>query len=109
MKKSGPDDMNILRQLEELANGLGIEVRYEKIKKEASFFPGGLCNFKGDDLLIVHSKISARDKIHTLSKALATFDLGDIFVKPTVRELLLKYTETGSEEDFEKNQGDTQS
>ena len=104
MKKSGPDDKNLLSQLEELADGLGIEVRYEKIKKEASFFPGGLCKFKGDDLLIVHSQISAGDKVHTLARALAAFDLGDIFVKPAVRELLSIYAEFDSEEDSPKNQ-----
>jgi hypothetical protein len=46
------DEQEILNQLEELAESLGIIIRYEQLLKEGSFFPGGLCKVKGENILI---------------------------------------------------------
>ena len=63
------DDNTILDQLEELARSLSIDVRFEQINKQGSFFPGGLCKFKGENILIINSKATKRDKIQALAKA----------------------------------------
>ncbi|MDB9822750.1 hypothetical protein OAC89_03535 [Deltaproteobacteria bacterium] len=92
MKKSRLDEESILAQLEELANSLGIKVRYEQLKKEGSFFPGGLCKVQGENILIINSKAGMGDKIEALSKALISYDLGQVYMRPALREFLLKYS-----------------
>lgn len=90
MKKKQSKDENLLRQLEELAENLDVKVRYEQLKKEGAFFPGGLCKVKGQDIIIINSKASIEDKIETMSRALRSFDLSQIYVLPAIRELLDK-------------------
>ena len=82
------EDKAILGQLEELARGLEIEVRYEPIKGEGSFYPGGFCRLKGENILIIHSEASIQDKIETLAKAVKRFDLREIYMRPALREFL---------------------
>lgn len=88
MKDSGMDDKTLMAQLEELAENLAIEIRYEAIRKEGSFFTGGLCRLKGKDILIVNSEASMGDKIQALAKALRRFDLSRVYMRPALRELL---------------------
>lgn len=90
MKKKQSKDENLLRQLEELAENLDVKVRYEQLKKEGAFFPGGLCKVKGQDIIIINSKASIEDKIEIMSRALRSFDLSQIYVLPAIRELLDK-------------------
>jgi len=78
----------ILNQLEELAEKLGIAVRYENVIVEESSGTGGLCRIKGKYVLIVHSHATSKEKIQVMTAALKVFDLGDIYVKPVIRELL---------------------
>jgi len=82
------DDNKILEQLEELANSLEIPVRYEQIKKESSFFPGGLCKVKGEDILIINSMATVEDKIQILVKAVTSFDISQVYMRPVLREFL---------------------
>jgi hypothetical protein len=93
MKKSDLDDKALLAQLEELAESLGLKVRYEKIKKEASFYPGGLCTVKGEDTFIINKIASADDKIQALAQGLGSFDLSQIYIKPALRDFLLRYSD----------------
>ena len=81
-------DVFILSQLEELAEKLGIEVRHENVSVEESAGTGGLCRIKGKYVLIVHSHATSKEKIQVMTAALKMFDLGDIYVKPVIRELL---------------------
>ena len=80
------DESAFLRELEELAQSLGIDVRYENFKREGGFTSGGLCRLKGRYLLILHSKAATRDKIDALAAALHRFDLSSVYLKPGVRE-----------------------
>ena len=93
MRESGLDDKKTLSQLEELAHSLGIEVRYEQIKKEGAFYVGGLCQLKGEDLLIVNSKATISDQIQALAESLKSFDLSQVYIRPALREFLLKNSE----------------
>ena len=87
------DDNKIMEQLEELANSLEIPVRYEQIKKESSFFPGGLCKVKGEDILIINSMATVEDKIQILVKAVTSFDISQVYMRPVLREFLAKYSD----------------
>ena len=100
MKKSGLEDKALLAQLEELADSLGLKVRYEKIKKEASFYPGGLCRVKGEDTFIINKQASADDKIQALAKGIVSFDLSQVYIKPALREFLLRYSDHDQDTDF---------
>jgi hypothetical protein len=78
----------LLSQLEELAGKLGIAIRYENVAMEESTGSGGLCRLKGEYVLIIHSQAAVEEKIRILLEALKTFPIGDIYVKPVIRDLL---------------------
>lgn len=78
----------LLNQLEELAGKLGITVRYERMNVEDSSGAGGLCRADGKYILLVHSRLNARQKVQVMAKALQGFDFTEIYLKPAVRELL---------------------
>jgi hypothetical protein len=82
------DEDTLLGQLEELARSLEIEIRYEPLKREGSFFPGGLCRIKGDYVLILNSMATTQDKIQALAKAVNRFDLSRVYLRPGIREFL---------------------
>ncbi len=84
------DDHTALSHLEGLADKLGIPIRYEIIKDELTG-PGGLCRIEGKYILIIHSKATLKEKMQIMIEALRQFDLGDIYVKPALRELLEEY------------------
>ena len=81
------DDDAALNQLEGLAYQLGIPIRYEIIKDELTGL-GGLCRIDGEYILIIHSKATVKEKIQVLIEALRRFDLGEIYIKPALREWL---------------------
>ena len=87
-KNIGLDEDALLGQLEELARSLGVQVRYEQIRKEASASTGGLCRLRGEYILIVNSKASMDDKIQTLAVALNHFDFSQVYLKPGLRDFL---------------------
>jgi len=76
-----------LSHLEGLADKLGIPIRYEIIKDELTG-PGGLCRIEGKYILIIHSRATVKEKMQIMIEALRRFDLGDIYLKPALRELL---------------------
>lgn len=82
------DDHMALSQLEGLAQALGIQVRYEKIAEDEMPGTGGLCRVKGEWVIIINSKATISEQIHTLVKSLKHFDLNNIYVRPALRELL---------------------
>jgi hypothetical protein len=82
------DEDTLLGQLEELAHSLGIEIRDEPLKREGSFFPGGLCRIKGEYVLILNSAAATEDKIQTLARAVTRFDLSRVYLRPGLREFL---------------------
>jgi hypothetical protein len=82
------DDRAFLKEIEEVAQSLGIEVRYESLKKEGGFAAGGLCRLKGQYILIINSRSTARDKIEILAAAVNRFDLSRLYLKPGLRDYL---------------------
>ena len=88
------DENTLLGQLEELAQSLGIEIRYEVLKREGSFFPGGLCRLKGEYVLILNSAATLGDKIQTLAKSVNRFDLSKVYLRPGLREFLEGFSES---------------
>ena len=87
------DDGVLLNQLEELAGKLEIEIRYGIIPGEDSHRTGGLCRVNGQYKLIIHSRLTVKEKIGVIIKTLKAFEMGDVYVIPIIRELLDKSTE----------------
>jgi hypothetical protein len=87
------DDGVLLNQLEELAGKLEIEIRYGNIPGDESQRTGGLCKVQGKYVLIMHSRLTAKEKIGVIIKTLKGFEMGDVFVIPVIRELLDKSKE----------------
>ena len=86
------DESTILDQLEELAERLGVRIRYEAIKQDEDSINvvGGLCLLRGEYVVIINSKATMQDRIKTLATALKHFELDQIYLRPVLRELLDK-------------------
>jgi hypothetical protein len=84
------DDGVLLSQLEELAGKLEIEIHYGNIAVERSHPAGGLCRVHGQYVLIIHSRLTGKEKIGVITEALKGFDLGAVHVMPFIREFLDK-------------------
>lgn len=78
----------ILEQLENLALTLGVKIRYEKGGFDGTDSTGGLIRLMGEDIIIVNSNAFIKDKIETFARALLTFDLSQVFIRPGLREFL---------------------
>jgi len=82
------DARTILGHLEAVADQLGVEIRYEPMEGETALSPGGLCRIRGKQVIIVNSKAPPGDQVGTFVKALRRLDLGQIYLKPGIRDLL---------------------
>jgi hypothetical protein len=82
------NELSLLGQLEGLAQTLGIQVRYECLEGETAFRSGGLCRIRKKTVIIVNTKATLTDKIKTLTEALRRFDLGNVYLKPALRDFL---------------------
>lgn len=87
-RKAGLEEETLLTQLEELAQALDVEVRYEPMRREGPSYPGGLCRLKGKYVLIIDTKAATGDKIQALARAAIRFDLSQVYLRPGVREFL---------------------
>jgi hypothetical protein len=87
------DDVTTLNQLEELAVRLGMTIRYEPLKIEGSVYIGGFCRVKGHDFVIVNRKATTTERIHVLAEALKRRELSEIYILPSLRELLDQETD----------------
>ena len=94
------NDGVLLSQMEELAGKLGIEIRYGNIPGEDSHRTGGLCRVKGQYKLIIHSRLTVKEKIGVIIKNLKGFELDDVYVIPVIRELLDKSGKKIEGEDY---------
>jgi hypothetical protein len=94
-RKAGLEEETLLVQLEELAQALDVDVRYEPMRREGPAYPGGLCKLKGKHVLIIDSKAATRDKIQALARAAARFDLSRVYLRPGVRDFLQEHASPG--------------
>lgn len=49
---------------------------------------GGFCRVKGRDFIIVNKKATTQERIHVLADALKRCDLNEIYILPSLRQLL---------------------
>jgi hypothetical protein len=76
----------LLEELEAVAEKLGVKVSYESLQETVG--GGGLCRVKGQARIIIDRRATAGERVGTVARALATFDLDGIFLSPRVREIV---------------------
>ena len=82
------DDAGLLVALEQLAEALGIPVRYAELATDELPGRGGLCVLHGERRIIIERSLGDRDKARLLAQGLAQFDLEGVFLLPAVRHLI---------------------
>ncbi|HHS49944.1 MAG TPA: hypothetical protein ENN07_02395 [candidate division Zixibacteria bacterium] len=75
-----------LKELEELAEKIGITIRYENM----GTLSGGLCRIQDGEVILINKFLSPASKIELLAKELSleADKLEAVFVLPELRELL---------------------
>jgi len=78
----------IYQYLEDLAEKLGISIRYEDLSGSQCMAKSGLCRIKGRYFYIMDTSRDLTEKIGLLAQCLGQMDLEGIYVVPAIRELL---------------------
>ena len=73
----------IITDLQDLAQQLGIRVRYEK-----GDFEGGYCILREERVLLINKRMMPPRKAAVLAMALHEIGLDSVFVKPVLREYI---------------------
>lgn len=73
--------------LEDLAEKIGISIRYEDLSGELTA-RSGLCKIKGRYLYIMDTSKDLTKRIELLSQCLSQMNLEGIYIIPAIRELL---------------------
>jgi hypothetical protein len=73
----------IIKELHELAQNLGVTVRYEK-----GDFDGGYCILKAEKILLVNKRLHPRRKASVLAVGMQEIGLENVFIRPAVREFI---------------------
>ena len=74
------------RQLEDLASRLGLPVILDR-----GPFSGGACLLEGDELIVLNRSTPIEQRTRLLAETLARRDLGEIYIKPALREYLERH------------------
>lgn len=78
------DHAHLLQELESVATELSVEIRREDLEGSRS----GLCRLRGRTCILLDRRLSVPERVAVLAHSLAGLDLGDVFLRPAVRELL---------------------
>ena len=81
-------DAALLQHLENLADQLGIEVRYENFADEEISIQSGGCKVLGKTLILVEKLRSPREQAQILARELSQSDLEDLYILPRMREFI---------------------
>lgn len=78
----------LLASLEEVAEKVGIKVRYENITGGPIKTTHGSCKIKGDNVILIDRRLGIIEKLHALGQELQRFNLEKVFIQPAVRKFL---------------------
>lgn len=78
------EEKTTLRLLEDLAQRLGVEIRYESPWKGGAH-AGGLCRVRGELVILVDASAPVVERIAVLCEALSSLDLDAVFLPPALR------------------------
>ncbi len=78
----------ILPLLEEAAEKLSIKISYDDLRKGEINTPGGSFVLKGERRIIIHKKLSVREKVDVLMEILSEMDFDAVHLPVEIRERL---------------------
>ncbi len=82
------NEPTLLQHLEEIADRLGVELRYENLGQVGIRTEGGLCRVCGKPMILINRKESPRRKIMILARSLRKLNLENVFIPPAVRTVI---------------------
>lgn len=85
----------VYEHLENLAEQLGISIRYDDLCDPELTPTSGLCKVKGRHLYIMDRSAALCEKIRLLSQCLSRMELDGLYVVPAIRALLKEAEEAG--------------
>ena len=103
-------EQEILDNLEELAEKLGIEIKYDLLDSK-----GGFCRYLDGEsmkpIFIINKTLPIHENTRVMATQLARFPLNDVYTLPYIRDLISEYhrEQTKAEQALDGNQGDGES
>jgi Zn-dependent peptidase ImmA (M78 family) len=70
----------LLDELEIVAQGLGVSLRYEK-----GDFDGGYCILRDQKIIVINKKLNENQKASVIAHAFGELGIENIYIKPSVR------------------------
>jgi len=83
----------LYQELKDLAEKMDITVSEQNLRATGIKAKSGLCKVKGKSMFIMDKNKSIHKKIKILAAQLAELPVENIYIVPTVRELLDKYAD----------------
>ena len=78
----------VLEHLEELAARLGVEIVYQRLAEEEFSVRGGLCKINGVFKVFIDRSKPVDEQIKILAQGLSAFNVEEVYLFPSVREVL---------------------
>ena len=84
---------SVLSQFERLAHTLGVRIEYMELGEDGDVASsdGGLCQFRGQNLVLVDRRLPPHLKCRVLALDFGRFDLSEVFAMPAVRQMIERY------------------
>ena len=82
------NESSLLDHLEQIAERLGVELRYENLGQSGVRTDGGYCKVAGKQLILINRRDSRQRKIRILCRSLNKLNLQSIFIPPAVRRAI---------------------
>jgi len=79
-------DEALLEKLEETAGRLSIKLSYENLHKGEVRTNGGLFTLKGEERILLHKKLSTKERVAMLLRLLSGLDTEALHLPDTVRK-----------------------
>ncbi len=73
----------LLKELENIAQQLGIKIRYEK-----GNFDGGYCILKDQKILVINKKLFDSRKSSIIARGIAEIGIDNLYIKPAIRRFI---------------------
>lgn len=84
------EDETLYQLLVELMEKLSIKVVRKNLQDEEFKISGGFCKIRGENVMILDTRVPLREQVELLARELASQNLEDVFVPPVLRELMEK-------------------
>ncbi len=84
----GFSETSLLGHLEDLAAGLQVEIRYERLCDDEDPIQSGACKVSGRNFIILDIQLPVLERARVLARELSRYDLENVYLLPQVREFI---------------------